>query len=73
MMSPTVDEAFHENVALHRVRAKVQNAATAQADDPVRRLEMAMDVNGLIHVELAIVAPAQSVERVMRVFGAEAG
>src|SRR5436189_2537775 len=38
VMAPAIDEAFHEDVALHRVRPQIQNAAAAQSHHPMRSL-----------------------------------
>ena len=70
-MAPAVDEALHRHAEFHRVRAQRERAAAVQPHHAVRRLGVRVDVNGLVHVELPVRSPAQRVQDVMRVLGAE--
>ena len=72
VVAPGVDEPAHEHVELHRLGAELPDPAAAQAADAVRRLDVAVDIDRLIHVELAVPAPSEGVEDVVRVLGAEA-
>src|SRR5437868_6274297 len=72
-MAPTIHESLHEYIQFHRGRTQVQDTATVQADDAMGRFKMAVNVDRLIHVELAIKSPAQRMECVMCVFRPETG
>ena len=46
-------------------------AAAVQSHDAVGRFDVAVDVNRLVEIQHAIVAPAERVQNVVRIFGAE--
>src|SRR5229473_382092 len=72
-MSPRVAEAFEKNSQLHRGRAQMKYAAAVEPNHPMRGFQVAVDVNRLVEIELAVVSPPQGVHNVMRVLGAETG
>ncbi len=72
-MAPGVPPAAGEDFQLQRLRPKLPDAAAAQPAHAVGRLDVAVDVDRLVEVEHPVRAPAQGVDDVMRVLGAEAG
>src|SRR5262249_39558916 len=73
VVAPGIPPAAREDLQPFRLGPKLPNAASAQSPNAVGRLDVAMDVDGLIHVEHAVRAPAKGVQHVMGVFGAETG
>src|SRR5262249_41723351 len=73
VVAPGVPPAASKDLQPFRLGPKLPNAASAQSPNAVGRLDVAMDVDGLIHVEHAVRAPAKGVQHVMGVFGAETG
>ena len=71
-MSPGVDPTSRKNVQLHRLGTKPPDAAGIQSSDAERCLNVTVDINRLVHIELAIHAPAKRVEDMMCVFRSEA-
>src|SRR5437868_2788092 len=49
------------------------NTTAIQMNNAVRRFKMAVNINGLIEIKLAVRSPAQCVDHVMGVFRAESG
>ena len=72
LVSPRIDPAFEKNFQLLIARIEAEHAAAFQTHHAVRRLGVGARVDGLIHVEAAVEAPAQRVQIVMRVLRAEA-
>ena len=73
IVTPAIDQALHQNTDLHRAGPQAQNTTAVQPRHPMGRLDVRVDVDGLVHVELPILAPAQGVQDVVRVFRAEGG
>ena len=73
LVAPTVHPALEDDLQLLRRRLEAEHAARAQAHDAVGRLDLAAGVDGLAHPEAAVRAPAERVQVVVRVLGAEAG
>src|SRR5262249_8656016 len=69
----TVDETFHKDLEFAGRGTEVEDAAAVEPDDTVGSFQVAVDVNGLVEIELTIVAPAQRMQDVVRVLGAEPG
>src|SRR5947208_9615852 len=72
-MSPWIAKSAKKDTQLQRGRAQMPDTAAVKPLDSVRRFKVAMDVNGLVEIELAIGSPVQGVHHVMRIFSAEAG
>src|SRR5260221_9740851 len=73
MMAPGIHPAAGEHVQFQCLRAEAPDAAGVKPLRPVRRFEMAMNVDRLIEVEATIRPPAKTVHTVMRVLGSETG
>ena len=71
IVSPRIAEPAQEDFQFQGLGAQVPDAGAVEPSHPVRGLDMAMDVNRLIHVQLAVVSPAEGMQHVMSVFGAE--
>src|SRR5439155_22022808 len=65
--------AFGEHFQPVRGRVEAPDAATVQTHNAVRRLDVRVGVDGLVHVDVPVVTPAQRVQIMVRVFGAETG
>ena len=61
------------DVKLHRLGPESPGAAAQQAFGAPGRFDMAVNVNALIEIQAAIRPPAEGMDDVVRVFGAEAG
>ncbi len=62
MVAPRVDEAACEDLELLGFGAELPDTPGVQVPDSVRRLDVAVNVDGLVHVEHAIRPPAQRVQ-----------
>src|SRR2546430_17682753 len=71
-MSPRIAKSAKEDAQLQRGRAQMPDTAAVKALDPVRGFKVAMDVNGLVEIELPIRSPAERMHHVVGVFSAEA-
>src|SRR5688572_8451146 len=71
VVAPGVDEPADEDVQLHRLGPEPPDAAAVEALDAVRGLDVRVDVDGLVEPEAAVRAPAECVDDVVRVLGAE--
>src|SRR6185369_9368824 len=70
---PRIASAFGEYFEPIAGRVEPPDAGTVQPHYAVRRLNMRVGINGLVHVDVPIVTPAQRVQVVVRVLGAETG
>ena len=73
VMAPGIAAAAREDLELIGVGIEPPDAGAVQARDAVRRLDVCVGVNRLVHVDASVVTPAQGVQIVMRVLGAETG
>ena len=72
-MAPGIAAAACEHFELTGVGIETPDASAVQADDTVRRLNVRVGVNGLVHVDVPVVTPAQRVQIVVRVLRAKTG
>ena len=70
-MTPRIDEPASKHFESHGLRAELPNAPRVQPPHAVRSLDVAVDVNRLIHVEHSVRPPPQRVQNVVSVLGAE--
>src|SRR5437870_8112843 len=61
-MAPGITTAAGEHLEPVRVRVESPDARAVQARDAMRRLDVAVGVDGLIHVNMSVVTPAQRSE-----------
>ena len=73
VMAPRVPQAAGEDLELQRLGPELPDAAAVQPAHAVRRFDVAVDVDRLVEVQHAVRAPAERVDDVVRVLGAEAG
>ena len=73
VVPPRIAEAAQENLSFERLGSQSPHAAALEAQHIVRRLHVRPDVNRLVEVQPPIEAPAQRVQNVVRVLGAETG
>ena len=73
VVAPRIAPAAIGDAGAEGVGAEMPNAAALEAHDAVRGFDVAANVNGLIKIKAAVVAPAEGVQCVMGVLGAEAG
>ena len=73
VMAPRIPEAAHEDLQLQRLRPELPDAAGVEVAHAVRRLDVAVNVDRLVEIQHPVRAPAEGVDDVMRVLGAEAG
>src|SRR5579871_1462439 len=71
VMSPRIYPAPRENLQPITQRLIRPDPSGVQMSGTIRRFDVAMDVNRLIHVQQAVVTPAQGVQNMMRVFRAK--
>src|SRR5262249_21638498 len=71
-MAPGIAEAVEEDAQLHRLGSELPDAASVEPADAVRRLDVAVNIDGLVHVKHAVRAPAERVQDVVRILRAEA-
>ena len=71
-MSPRVDQAARENLQFQGFGAELPDAAAAEPANAVRRFQVAVDVDRLVEIQHAVRTPAQGVNHVVGVLGAEA-
>ena len=72
-MAPSIDPTAGKDFEPVRARIVLPNAAAVQTSDAVRRFDVAVDVDRLVHVEPTVGTPTQRVQNMVRVFRAEAG
>ena len=70
-VTPSVDPATSENIEFHRFWTEPPDSPGIQSANAEGGLDMAVNVDRLIHVELAIHPPAKRVQDVVGVFGTE--
>ena len=70
-VTPSVDPAPSENIEFHRFWTEPPDSPGIQSANAEGGLDMAVNVDRLIHVELAIHPPAKRVQDVVGVFGTE--
>src|SRR5262245_4196592 len=71
VVSPGIDEAAAEHLQLPRFGPELPDPSAAEPPHAPRRFDVAVYVYGLVEVQASIIAPAQRVQDVMRVLGAE--
>src|SRR5262249_10047499 len=72
VVAPAVPEAAREDVQLPRLWPELPDAAGVEPTHAVGGFDMAVDVDGLVEVTQPVRAPAERVDHVVRVLGAEA-
>src|SRR6185436_6391505 len=72
LVAPRIAHPLHEDLQVQARRTEPPDARAAQPPRPARRLDMAVDVDRLVEVERAVGTPAERVDDVVRVLGAEA-
>src|SRR5207247_5910790 len=72
-VAPRIAAAFGEHFEPIRGRIEPPDAATVETHHAVRRLDVCVGVDGLVHVDVPVVTPAQRVQIVVRVLGAKTG
>ena len=70
-VAPRIAEAAEVNLELVRARSKRPDAAAVEAAHAGRSLDMAVDVNRLVHVDLPIHTPLERMQQMMRILRAE--
>ena len=71
-VSPGIAQAAGEDLELHRLGPELPDAAAVEPAHAVGCFDVAVDVDRLVEVQHSVGAPAERVQNVMRVFGAEA-
>ena len=71
LVTPWIAEASEIDIQLQVVWAKVQHPTTVEPNQTMGCFQMAVNVDGLVHVELTIVPPSKGVEDMMRVLSAK--
>jgi hypothetical protein len=71
-VAPRVDEALHVDLGPARLGTVVPHAAAKKSPHAVGRLEVGVDVDRLVHPEHALGSPAEGMDEVVGVLGAEA-
>src|SRR5262245_17328635 len=62
MMAPRVPPAAGEHFQAARLRPELPDTAAAQAPRAVRRLDVRVNIDGLIEIQHSVVAPTQRVD-----------
>ena len=73
LMTPGVHEALGEHVKLHRLGTEPPDTAAVEALHAVRGFQVGVNVDRLVHVQTPLRSPAERVEDVVGVLGAETG
>src|SRR5262245_17899789 len=73
LVAPRIAHALDEDLEVEARGAEPPDAGAAEAARAARGLDVAVDVDRLVEVERAVGAPAERVDDVVRVLGAEAG